>query len=93
MSVRKQYIVHRVLLQAVRAVQAVQAVQVVRAAAEAAAEAEEARLSDIMENFDYKDFTLQWHITHRCNLRCKHCYQDDYSAFQDMKDIENVLDQ
>lgn len=90
MSVRKQYIVHRVLLQAVRAVQAV---QVVRAAAEAAAEAEEARLSDIMENFDYKDFTLQWHITHRCNLRCKHCYQDDYSAFQDMKDIENVLDQ
>ena len=59
----------------------------------AAAEAEEVHLSDIMENFDYKDFTLQWHITHRCNLRCKHCYQEDYSAFQSMEDIENVLDQ
>ena len=21
---------------------------------------------------------LQWHITERCNLRCAHCYQDDY---------------
>jgi len=21
---------------------------------------------------------LQWHITHRCNLRCAHCYQRDY---------------
>ena len=21
---------------------------------------------------------LQWHITHRCNLRCAHCYQEDY---------------
>lgn len=29
----------------------------------------------------YRDFTLQWHITHRCNLRCRHCYQDDYTAF------------
>ena len=23
---------------------------------------------------------LQWHILHRCNLRCTHCYQDDYAA-------------
>lgn len=23
---------------------------------------------------------LQWHITHRCNLRCAHCYQDDRAA-------------
>ena len=23
---------------------------------------------------------LQWHITHRCNLRCRHCYQDNYSC-------------
>ena len=28
---------------------------------------------------------LQWHILHPCNLHCKHCYQDDYSA----DDIEN----
>ncbi|MBQ6421493.1 MAG: radical SAM protein [Clostridia bacterium] len=26
-------------------------------------------------------FTLQWHITHRCNLRCSHCYQRDFDAF------------
>lgn len=24
-------------------------------------------------------FVIQWHITHKCNLRCKHCYQEDYS--------------
>ena len=26
---------------------------------------------------------LQWHITHRCNLRCTHCYQGDYSQVMD----------
>ena len=36
-------------------------------------------------------FTLQWHITHRCNLRCRHCYQDDYSAFSDRTALERVL--
>jgi len=24
-----------------------------------------------------KNFTLQWHITERCNWKCKHCYQDE----------------
>lgn len=24
--------------------------------------------------------TLQWHITERCNLRCKHCYQESYEG-------------
>ena len=24
-------------------------------------------------------FGFQWHITNRCNLRCTHCYQQDYS--------------
>lgn len=23
---------------------------------------------------------LQWHITNRCNLRCRHCYQDTYAG-------------
>lgn len=23
---------------------------------------------------------LQWHLTHRCNLRCRHCYQDAYEG-------------
>lgn len=39
------------------------------------------------------DFTLQWHITHRCNLRCTHCYQDDYSSFEDRASLLKILDQ
>ncbi|NMM64456.1 radical SAM protein [Clostridium sp. P21] len=27
-----------------------------------------------------KRLILQWHITARCNKRCKHCYQEDYSG-------------
>lgn len=46
-----------------------------------------------MENFNYTDFTLQWHITHRCNLRCKHCYQDDYGAFENPEKINDILEQ
>ena len=38
-------------------------------------------------------FTLQWHITHRCNLRCKHCYQDDYTAFESADALFDVLGQ
>lgn len=38
-------------------------------------------------------FILQWHITHRCNLRCSHCYQDDYSAFVSRESIASVLEQ
>jgi selenobiotic family peptide radical SAM maturase len=38
-------------------------------------------------------FTLQWHITHRCDLHCKHCYdrsrRDDVSLEQGQK----ILDQ
>ena len=47
----------------------------------------------IMDTFCYKDFTLQWHITHRCNLRCKHCYQEDYSAFEGFDNALNILNQ
>jgi len=28
-------------------------------------------------------FNFQWHITDRCNLRCLHCYQSDYSKGAD----------
>lgn len=38
-------------------------------------------------------FTLQWHITHPCNLRCTHCYQDDYSAFESRDSLSEILDQ
>jgi MoaA/NifB/PqqE/SkfB family radical SAM enzyme len=23
------------------------------------------------------EFFIQWHLTERCNLRCRHCYQGD----------------
>ena len=34
---------------------------------------------------------LQWHITERCNLRCSHCYQNDYTGkelgFEDLLEV------
>ena len=29
-------------------------------------------------------FYIQWHITNFCNLRCRHCYQEDFSAESDL---------
>ena len=29
-------------------------------------------------------FHIQWHITNLCNLRCRHCYQDDFSKKDDL---------
>ena len=47
-----------------------------------------------MENITYNGFfTLQWHITHRCNLRCAHCYQDDYTSFESREALSDILDQ
>jgi radical SAM protein with 4Fe4S-binding SPASM domain len=31
-----------------------------------------------------EDFFIQWHITNFCNLRCRHCYQDDFSEARDL---------
>jgi len=37
---------------------------------------------------------LQWHVTERCNLRCKHCYQDSHSGEElGFRDLGHVLDQ
>ncbi len=38
---------------------------------------------------------FQWHITERCNLRCAHCYQDNYSARHELSfaDLCNILEQ
>ena len=47
-----------------------------------------------VETIEYNGwFTLQWHITHRCNLRCTHCYQDDYTAFESADALFDVLGQ
>jgi radical SAM protein with 4Fe4S-binding SPASM domain len=38
--------------------------------------------------------SLQWHITARCNLRCAHCYQEDYGQREsDFSDLLDVVDQ
>jgi radical SAM protein with 4Fe4S-binding SPASM domain len=31
-----------------------------------------------------EQFFIQWHITNLCNLRCRHCYQDDFSKTEDL---------
>ncbi|MDP2968527.1 MAG: hypothetical protein Q8P64_04890, partial [Deltaproteobacteria bacterium] len=37
-------------------------------------------LKIVFEILAMKDtFHIQWHITNLCNLRCQHCYQDDFS--------------
>ena len=34
---------------------------------------------------------LQWHITHKCNLRCIHCYQEDYKNDLSFEEIKKVF--
>lgn len=35
--------------------------------------------------FSTKDqFHIQWHIANLCNLRCRHCYQEDFSREKDL---------
>jgi molybdenum cofactor biosynthesis enzyme MoaA len=31
-----------------------------------------------------EQFYIQWHITNLCNLRCQHCYQEDFSKKSDL---------
>jgi radical SAM protein with 4Fe4S-binding SPASM domain len=40
-----------------------------------------------------KEFSFQWHLTDLCNLRCKHCYQDNYDNRKDKSfdDIKKIL--
>ena len=45
---------------------------------------------------EVEKFYFQWHITEKCNLRCSHCYQDNYRnssdmSIQELKDIANKL--
>ena len=41
-----------------------------------------------------EQFYIQWHITNLCNLRCKHCYQDDFSKKRDLDwaGLEKICD-
>ena len=35
---------------------------------------------------------LQWHITHECNLKCSHCYQEDYHCVTPYREMADTLD-
>jgi selenobiotic family peptide radical SAM maturase len=37
-------------------------------------------------------FTLQWHITQACDLRCKHCYDRSIRPDLNLKDAYRILD-
>jgi radical SAM protein with 4Fe4S-binding SPASM domain len=39
-------------------------------------------------------FYIQWHITNACNLRCLHCYQDDFTRTKDLdwRSLRKVAD-
>jgi radical SAM protein with 4Fe4S-binding SPASM domain len=37
-----------------------------------------------MDQTNKAEFGFQWHITDRCNLRCTHCYQEDYSGAKEL---------
>jgi len=34
---------------------------------------------------------MQWHITHKCNLRCSHCYQDEYGSELSFSCLEKLF--
>lgn len=34
---------------------------------------------------------FQWHITHKCNMRCQHCYQEDYSKDLGKEELTEVF--
>lgn len=35
-------------------------------------------------------FTIQWHITERCNCRCRHCYQEENRAEASATELEEI---
>jgi radical SAM protein with 4Fe4S-binding SPASM domain len=40
------------------------------------------------------DFFIQWHLTERCNLRCRHCYQSGRRTDElTLPEIKNVIDE
>ena len=38
-----------------------------------------------------KKHVLQWHITHKCNLRCSHCYQEEYECDLKRESLEKIF--
>jgi radical SAM protein with 4Fe4S-binding SPASM domain len=51
-------------------------------------------VSNTIESFRPKNLLLQWHLTNRCNLRCKHCYQESYGGAElSFGELLGILDQ
>lgn len=47
-----------------------------------------------MEKGTEKEFYFQWHFLNKCNLRCKHCYQEGYTAIELSFDkLKKIADQ
>lgn len=47
-----------------------------------------------MPEEDTLDFFVQWHLTERCNLRCRHCYQSGNRADElSLAEIRDVIDE
>jgi radical SAM protein with 4Fe4S-binding SPASM domain len=48
-----------------------------------------------INHFRPKFLMLQWHITNQCNLRCVHCYQNNYQTDSELSlsQIMQILDQ
>ncbi len=38
-----------------------------------------------------EEFYFQWHITERCNLRCSHCYHENYSGINELSIAELLM--
>ncbi len=38
-----------------------------------------------------RKFVFQWHITHKCNLRCRHCYQEEYNKDLGKEELTNIF--
>lgn len=48
----------------------------------------------VADNYVPHNLLLQWHITERCNLRCSHCYQDNYRSHElDFAELLEILSQ
>ena len=44
-----------------------------------------------MINDKIKKHVLQWHICHKCNLRCSHCYQEDYKSELSLEELKKIF--
>lgn len=49
------------------------------------------RMNQVEELKITEEFYFQWHITEKCNLRCRHCYHDKYSSENELSLDELII--